>query len=291
VRRGDRRPRRRRPRGFPRAQHRFIFQTFSLVPVLSAYENVEYPLALVRTPEGERRRRTLAVLDAVGLSAHAHRRPNELSGGQRQRVAIARALVKALLLPMRSLDQLHREHEISSACDMSWDRCVANTKVVCDSASRVHQLDDRRPRLGIEVRGWARRRATICGAFTRARAMARAAAARPRARWAGDARGRRGPRRRAPRASCGGARLPAWRTSASGLLDVLVRGEHRHQAESLEDEADVARAEIREAVVVEGADRLAAHFHRCASGRVDAAMRFSSVDLPLPEAPITIEKR
>jgi putative ABC transport system ATP-binding protein len=73
----------------------FIFQTFSLVPVLSAYENVEYPLVLVGMPEAERRRRTNDVLAAVGLSAHAGRRPNELSGGQRQRVAIARALVKA----------------------------------------------------------------------------------------------------------------------------------------------------------------------------------------------------
>ena len=72
----------------------FIFQTFSLVPVLSAYENVEYPLALVGTPEAERRRRTTAMLEAVGLAGHAQRRPNELSGGQRQRVAIARALVK-----------------------------------------------------------------------------------------------------------------------------------------------------------------------------------------------------
>src|SRR5689334_13973717 len=73
----------------------FIFQTFSLIPVLSAYENVEYPLVLVGTPEAERRRRTTALLEAVGLAGHAHRRPNELSGGQRQRVAIARALVKA----------------------------------------------------------------------------------------------------------------------------------------------------------------------------------------------------
>ena len=73
----------------------FIFQTFSLVPVLSAYENVEYPLVLVGLPEAERRRRTHELLEAVGLSAHAKRRPNELSGGQRQRVAIARALVKA----------------------------------------------------------------------------------------------------------------------------------------------------------------------------------------------------
>jgi putative ABC transport system ATP-binding protein len=72
----------------------FIFQTFSLVPVLSAYENVEYPLLLVGMPAAERRRRTLAMLEAVGLAAQARQRPNELSGGQRQRVAIARALVK-----------------------------------------------------------------------------------------------------------------------------------------------------------------------------------------------------
>ena len=72
----------------------FIFQTFSLVPVLSAYENVEYPLVLVGEPEAERRRKTMAMLEAVGLADRARRRPNELSGGQRQRVAIARALVK-----------------------------------------------------------------------------------------------------------------------------------------------------------------------------------------------------
>jgi putative ABC transport system ATP-binding protein len=72
----------------------FIFQTFSLVPVLSAYENVEYPLLLVGMPVAERRERTLAMLEAVGLAAQARQRPNELSGGQRQRVAIARALVK-----------------------------------------------------------------------------------------------------------------------------------------------------------------------------------------------------
>jgi len=72
----------------------FIFQTFSLIPVLSAYENVEYPLLLVGMPAAERRRRTTAMLEAVGLAAQAQRQPNELSGGQKQRVAIARALVK-----------------------------------------------------------------------------------------------------------------------------------------------------------------------------------------------------
>jgi putative ABC transport system ATP-binding protein len=78
-----------------RARHiGFIFQGFSLVPVLSAYENVEYPLLLVGTPAAERRRRTLAMLEAVGLKEQQRQRPNELSGGQKQRVAIARALVK-----------------------------------------------------------------------------------------------------------------------------------------------------------------------------------------------------
>jgi putative ABC transport system ATP-binding protein len=72
----------------------FIFQGFSLLPVLTAYENVEYPLLLTGMAAAERRRLTLEMLDAVGLSAQARQRPNELSGGQKQRVAIARALVK-----------------------------------------------------------------------------------------------------------------------------------------------------------------------------------------------------
>jgi putative ABC transport system ATP-binding protein len=72
----------------------FIFQNFSLYPVLSAYENVEYPLLLIGMPAAQRRERTMQMLDAVGLSDQRRQRPNQLSGGQKQRVAIARALVK-----------------------------------------------------------------------------------------------------------------------------------------------------------------------------------------------------
>jgi len=71
----------------------FVFQFFSLVPVLTAYENVEYPLLFQGLTGSARRRRTAEALDRVGLAAHARHRPDQLSGGQQQRVAIARALV------------------------------------------------------------------------------------------------------------------------------------------------------------------------------------------------------
>ncbi|MCP3105262.1 ABC transporter ATP-binding protein [Myxococcus sp. K15C18031901] len=71
----------------------FVFQTFNLVAVLDAYENVELPLVLGGVPARQRRERVEALLESVGLANHRHHRPQELSGGQRQRVAIARALV------------------------------------------------------------------------------------------------------------------------------------------------------------------------------------------------------
>jgi putative ABC transport system ATP-binding protein len=72
----------------------FIFQDFNLIPVLTARENIEYPLLMVsHIPPAERKRRVAELLEAVGMKDQADKRPDQLSGGQKQRVAIARALV------------------------------------------------------------------------------------------------------------------------------------------------------------------------------------------------------
>jgi putative ABC transport system ATP-binding protein len=87
----------------------FVFQTFNLIPVFTAAENVEYPLLVQGFDRTERRRRVADALESVGLSARARHRPDLLSGGERQRVAIARAIVHrpALVLadePTANLD-------------------------------------------------------------------------------------------------------------------------------------------------------------------------------------------
>jgi putative ABC transport system ATP-binding protein len=71
----------------------FIFQSYNLIPVLTAAENIEYVMLLQGVPEGERRSRVASILKEVGLEGMEDRRPNQLSGGQQQRVAVARAMV------------------------------------------------------------------------------------------------------------------------------------------------------------------------------------------------------
>jgi putative ABC transport system ATP-binding protein len=94
----------------------FIFQTFNLIPVLTAAENVELPLLLTRLDRAQRRRQVDTALELVGLADRAKHLPRQLSGGQEQRVAIARALVTdpALVVadePTGNLDS-HSAHEV-----------------------------------------------------------------------------------------------------------------------------------------------------------------------------------
>ncbi len=79
---------------FRREHLGFIFQTYNLIPVLSAYENVSFVLSILKIDDKEIERRTMKILKEVGLEGMENRRPDKLSGGQQQRIAIARALIK-----------------------------------------------------------------------------------------------------------------------------------------------------------------------------------------------------
>lgn len=93
----------------------FIFQTYNLLPVYTAYENVEFPLLLLKLPAPQRKKMVMDALDWVGLADRAGSRPSQLSGGESQRIAIARAIVKKpeLVLadePTANLDAKNSHH-------------------------------------------------------------------------------------------------------------------------------------------------------------------------------------
>ncbi len=139
---------------FRREQIGFIFQSFNLLPMRSAVENVETPLVLAGAKSKERRQRALELLDSVGLGPRAHHKPNELSGGEMQRVAVARALANRPLLlladePTGNLDtktgqgilDLLREAVSSQGVTMM---LVTHDLRVASYADRVvHMLDGR----------------------------------------------------------------------------------------------------------------------------------------------------
>ncbi|MFE0461570.1 ABC transporter ATP-binding protein [Kitasatospora sp. NPDC058965] len=89
----------------------FVFQSFGLIPILSAAENVGVPMRLRKVPAAQREERVAALLSLVGLAEHAQQRPTEMSGGQQQRVAIARALANepALIIADEPTGQLDSE--------------------------------------------------------------------------------------------------------------------------------------------------------------------------------------
>jgi len=131
-----------------------IFQTFNLIPVLSAFENVEYPLLLQRIPRVQRRQRVAALLDEVGLADLGRRRPAELSGGQRQRVAVARALVaqpKIVLAdePTANLDTETGKRVMTLMRRLNKEHCVVfivvtHDPVVTEYARRTVNIRDGR---------------------------------------------------------------------------------------------------------------------------------------------------
>src|SRR5690349_3961558 len=131
----------------------FIFQTFNLVPTLSAAENVEAALIPLRARAAERHRRVAAALDSVGLADRARHLPGEMSGGQQQRVAIARALVKEpkVLLadePTGNLDEDTRD-EIIALLERLWrQRGLTLVLVTHDTA-----IAQRAQRVGVMSKG------------------------------------------------------------------------------------------------------------------------------------------
>ncbi len=130
----------------------FIFQSFNLIPVLTAFENVSFALSLLNVPEKEIEERTLILLEEVGLKGMEYRLPNQLSGGQQQRVAVARALIKNPLIvladePTANLDSRTGEDILKLMKAMNTKHNTTfvfstHDQMVMDYANRLIHLHD-----------------------------------------------------------------------------------------------------------------------------------------------------
>ena len=130
----------------------FVFQSFNLIPVLSAFENVAIVLEMLEVPRAEIRERTLTLLHEVGLEGMEDRRPSKLSGGQQQRVAVARALIKDPLIvladePTANLDSGTGESLLKLMKRINRDRGTTfifstHDPMVMDYAGRLCRLHD-----------------------------------------------------------------------------------------------------------------------------------------------------
>lgn len=132
----------------------FVFQAYNLIPVLSASENVEFVMLLQGVPAGDRRKKTKAILNEVGLEGKYDRRPAELSGGQQQRVAVARAIVSdpSIVLadePTANLDSKAGDGLLKMMQRMNEDKNVTfifstHDNMVMDYARRLLLIRDGR---------------------------------------------------------------------------------------------------------------------------------------------------
>ena len=137
---------------FRRKNLGFVFQTYNLIPVLSAYENVAFVLSLLEVSDSEVKKRTMDILKEVGLEGMENRKPAKLSGGQQQRVAIARALVKnpEIVLadePTANLDSGTGEEILKLMKEMNEKHGTTfifstHDKMVMDYANRLVMLHD-----------------------------------------------------------------------------------------------------------------------------------------------------